>query len=219
MRFSACCWLSLAVAAAAFAEEPSAPPLQLADVLDRMASSSGVEVSFRERKELALLAAPLESTGVIYYASPDRFARFTLRPGRASLVVVGDEVRMREGAEGESIDLTGNPMARIFVDNFVVLWSGDREQLERRYEVEFRSEDGQWDLRLVPRREPLAGVITAITLSGDSGAMREMLVEERDGDRATTVFESLRSDRAFTPQELERIFVNGEPLEGGSAER
>jgi hypothetical protein len=47
--------------------------------------------------------------------------------------------------------------------------------------------------------------------------MRKMVVEESDGDRTTTAFESMRSDRAFTPQELERIFVAGEPLEGGSA--
>ena len=60
MRFSACCWLSLALASAAFAEEPSATPARLADVLERMASSSGVEVFFYERKELALLAAPAD---------------------------------------------------------------------------------------------------------------------------------------------------------------
>jgi outer membrane lipoprotein-sorting protein len=216
MRFSACCWLSLALASAALAEEPSATPVQLADVLERMASSSGVEVFFYERKELALLAAPLESAGVIYFASPDRFARFTLRPASASLVVVGEEVRMRE-ADGEVVDLTGNALATVFVENFVVLWSGDRERLERIYTVEFRDEAPHWALRLVPREKPLAGAIAAITLTGDAKAMRKMVVEESDGDRTTTAFESMRSDRAFTPQELERIFVAGEPLEGGSA--
>lgn len=216
MRFSACCALSLA-AAAALADAPSAP--QLADVLERMASSSGVEVSFHERKELALLAAPLESSGVIYFAAPDRFARFTRSPGEASLLVDGDEVRMREGADGEVMDLTGNPLARAFVENFVVLWSGDRERLEDRYQIGFRGEEERWQLRLVPRRRPLADAIAAITLSGDTQAMREMLVEELDGDRTTTVFDSLHSDRAFTPQELHRIFVAGEPLEGASAGR
>ena len=171
MRFSACYWLSVALASAALAEEPSATPVQLADVLERMASSSGVEVFFYERKELALLAAPLESAGVIYFASPDRFARFTLRPASASLVVVGEEVRMRE-ADGEVVDLTGNALATVFVENFVVLWSGDRERLERIYTVEFRDEAPHWALRLVPREKPLAGAIAASTLTGDAKAMR-----------------------------------------------
>jgi hypothetical protein len=218
MRFSACCWLSLVLAAAALAD-PSQPPSELARVLDRMASSRGVEASFRERKELGLLASPLESRGVIYFAAPDRFARFTLRPGFTALVVSGDDVRLREGRDGETVDLSDSPVARVFVENFVALWSGDRERLERLYVVEFLGDLEHWELRLVPRRKPLSDVIAAISLRGSADRLREMLVAERDGDRTTTIFESLREDRAFSPRELERIFVSGEPLEGASAER
>lgn len=215
MRFSAACLFSLMIAAGALAD----PPPELADVLARMASSSGVEVTFRERKELALLSAPLDSQGVIYFAPPDRFARFTLRPGFASLVVNGEKVHLREARDGEAIDASGNPLARAFVQNFVVLWSGDREQLESLYAAEFHIDADNWEIRLTPRRAPLIDVIAAITLRGDSETMREMIVEERDGDRTATAFESSAVDRVFTPRELQRIFVAGEPLEGARAER
>jgi hypothetical protein len=211
MRFAAACCLSACFAAVAFAEE--APP-ELARVLARMAASPGVAVEFHERKELALLSAPVESRGVIYFAPPDRFARFTLAPGFSALLVSGDDVSMREGRDGEVIALAGNRMATVFVENFVALWSGDRERLERLYEVEFRSSDAAWELQLVPRRAPLADALAAITLKGDGSGMTGMAVAERDGDRTVTTFDRVEAERAFSAPELERIFAAGEPLEG-----
>jgi hypothetical protein len=211
MRFGAAWLLSALFASAALANDP-APPPQLVSLLNRMAASAGVEANFEESKELSLLAAPLESRGVIYFTPPGRFARFTLSPGFTALVVDGEEIRMREGRDGETIDLSGNPIARVFVDNIVVLWSGDREKLERHYTAEFRGTLEAWELRLSPRREPLSRAIEAITLRGDSEAVREMHVTEKDGDRTVTRFETLSSDRVFTPAETRRVFVDGEPL-------
>jgi len=212
MRFGAACWLSVLLAGSALAGDGDPPP-ELAQLLDRMAASAGVEASFAETKELALLAAPLESRGVIYFAPPGRFARFTLEPGFSALVVDGDEMRMREGRDAGPVDFSGNPVARVFIDNIVVLWSGDREKLERHYAAEFSGARASWELRLTPRREPLSRVIEAITLRGDAAEVREMQITEKDGDRTVTRFDTKSSDRAFAPAELERIFVDGEPLE------
>ena len=219
MRFSAVCLVSAALASTAFAGEPAADSVELTAILDRMASTSGVEAVFDEHKELGLLERPLASHGVIYFVPPDRFARFTVSPGFSSLIVQGDDVRLRESRDGEQIDLSGNRVARVFVENFVVLWSGDRDRLEQLYAPEFRGDPAAWELRLVPRRAPLADVIAAITLRGDRDAMKEMLVEERDGDRTVTRFGTTRSDRVFAPEELEQIFSAGEPLESSQQER
>jgi hypothetical protein len=217
MRARAACWAGAALAAAGLAGRARAAPTELDEVLRRMASASGVEASFEERKELALLAAPLESRGVIYFVPPDRFARFTSSPAASALLVNGDAVQLREG--GEAIDLSGNPVARVFVENFVALWSGDRGKLDSLYRTELRGTRDAWELRLLPRRAPLSEVLAAITLRGDRDAMRELLLEERDGDRTTTRFFATRTDRVFTPEELARIFGAGLPLEGARAER
>lgn len=219
MRSSAACSLSIALALATFASAAAAQTPELEALLRRMASSPGVEAAFEERKELSLLAAPLTSRGVIYFAAPGRFARFTTDPGFTSLIVNGDEVRLREGVDGEEMDLTGNPLARVFIENVVVLWSGDGEKLQRLYVAEFRGDADRWELALTPRRDPLARVIASITMRGDADAMREMIVAERDGDRTTTLFRSVRSDRRFEADELRRIFGDGRPLPGEPAER
>jgi hypothetical protein len=219
MRSCAACWASAALAAAVFAGEPAEPSPELAAILARMAKARGVETAFSERKEVALLAAPLETRGVIYFVPPDRFARFTSSPEWSALLVTGDAVRLREGADAQATDLGGSPVARAFVENFVALWSGDRERLEGIYAPELRGTPDAWELRLAPRRAPLADAIAAITLRGDRDAMSELVVEERDGDRTTTRFGPTRSDRAFTPEELHRIFTAGLPLEPVRAER
>ena len=219
MRSSAVCWASAALASAAFAGEPAGSDDALDEILRRMASTPGVEAVFEERKELALLAAPLETRGVIYFVPPDRFARFTTSPGTSALLVTGDAVQLREGSDAEAIDLSGNRVARVFVENFVALWSGDRDRLERLYTPEFRGTREAWELRLAPRHAPLADAIARITLRGNRDALQELVVEERDGDRTTTRFGATRSDRAFTPAELRQIFSVGAPLEGVHAER
>ena len=219
MRSSAVCWASVLLVSAAFAGEPADPGDELAEILRRMASTPGVEAVFDERKELALLAAPLETRGVIYFVPPDRFARFTTSPGKSALLVTGDAVHLREGSDAQEIDLSGNRVARVFVENFVALWSGDRDRLERLYAPELRGTREAWELRLVPRRAPLADVIARITLRGDRDAMQELIIEERDGDRTTTRFAATRSDRVFTPAELQQIFGVGAPLEAVRAER
>ena len=219
MRSSVACAASATLAWAALAGAADPPSPELAEILRRMASTPGVEAVFEEHKELSLLAAPLETRGVIYFVPPDRFARFTSSPGQSALVVTGDAVHLREGPDGKEVDLSGNPVARVFVENFVALWSGDRERLEALYRLELLGTRDAWQLRLVPRRAPLADAIAAITLRGDRDAMRELVVEERDGDRTTTRFGATRTDRVFTPEELRQIFSAGMPLEGARAER
>jgi len=212
MRSRSACFLSglvLAVAASTAAgDEP-----ELAQLLDRMAASAGVEARFLETKELSLLAVPLESRGVIYFAPPERFARFTTEPDQSALIVREGEIRLREGPDAPEVDLSGNRVARAFTDNIVVLWSGDRERLEALYRAEFRGGLDAWEIVLAPRDPRMAEVIAAIRLRGDGGGLTEMEINERDGDRTLTRFEHVDDDRVFTPAEIERVFGAGRPLD------
>lgn len=219
MRSSAACWrsvvLGLAVALAAAAAGAEEPPteLTLPALMERMATTEGVVAHFRETREIGILAAPLESRGVLYFAPPERLARFTLDPGFSSLVIEGDSVRFREGREEDEIDLSDSPVARVFVENFIVLFNGDLERLQQLYETELTSEGTRWTLALSPRRAPLDRFLAGITLEGDEGGMKRMVVQDEDGDRTTTRFDEVEIDRAFAAGELEQLFARGLPLE------
>lgn len=217
MNFSTACVLGLALGFAALpaaAQEPAAgAALGLERLLQAMSTRSGLSAAFDERKELALLSAPLESRGWLYFVPPDRFARFTTQPEATALIIDGDRVRFREGSEGEELDLSENPMTRAFVENFVALWSGDRERLERLYSVSIRSEGERWELSLVPRDAPLDRFIEEVALRGRREQLEQMTVRERDGDRTVTTIRSVRRDRSFGPREIERIFARGVPAD------
>lgn len=222
MRSAAAFALSLALASMAgpvrSEDAGTAKALTLEALLERMRSSAGVAAEFNERKELALLSEPLESRGRLYFAAPDRLARFTSEPVFSALIIDGDAVRFREG-EDEALDLSGDPVARRFVENFIVLWSGDRGRLERLYRVELSAEGERWRLSLAPRGAPLDAVIDRIELRGDRQRLLEMVVRDRDGDRTITAFGAVDMDRTFSPPELERLFEKGLPLDAATGTR
>jgi outer membrane lipoprotein carrier protein LolA len=206
-------WVVL-LAWAALAADAPAPPhggdLALDDLLSHMRSTRGVLAEFHEVKTLKLLDAPLESKGTVYFAPPDRFARVTTEPAETRLVLDGGHMRFQDAAGGSDADLSGNPVARAFADNLMVLWRGDRAALEAIYQLDFHSEGPRWDLGLTPKHSPLDRFLRSITLHGDGAQMREIDVLESDGDRTQTLFDRVDVDHAFGDAEARAIFGAGE---------
>jgi len=171
-----------------------------------MADTPGVVAHFVERKELALLDQPLETRGTMYFVPPDRLARHTEAPGASTLIIDGDRLLFRDEAGGDDVNLASNPLARVFVDNFIVLFNGDLEELKRRYETGFATHGDDWTLTLQPRDVPLNRLIASITLHGDASGMREMVLLEKAGDRTTTTFADVDAQHVFAPAEIGAAF-------------
>lgn len=212
MRFKAACSSSLAVAlfaVASPAEEPRDPAaFGLEELMESMAATSGVIAKFREQKQLALLARPLESSGMLYFIPPNRLVRLTLEPEPSALIIDGEKLRFQQG-DREKFDLSGNPMARIFIDNFIVLFNGDLQSLQDLYHTRFSAEGEDWRLILEPRKSPIRGIVREISMRGDRTGIREMVMQNRDGDRTTTVLDVIEGDYHFTDDQLESLFVEG----------
>jgi outer membrane lipoprotein-sorting protein len=205
-------WILLVSLATALASGPAragAPSLTLGELLARMAKTRGVVAEFHERKEIALLDAPLESTGTLYFAPPDRFTRETRTPSATRLVLDGARMRFQDATGVNALDLAANPVARQFAENMVALWSGDRARLERIYELSFAAEGARWQLALVPREAALRRFIERLVLRGDGAQMRELELLESDGDRTLTTFTRSDVDHAFSAEEASRIFGAG----------
>jgi outer membrane lipoprotein-sorting protein len=184
----------------------SAQPPTLEALMRGMAGAPGVVARFREEKRLALLSEPLESRGTLYFVPPNRLSRETSEPSRTRLVIDGDRFFFRDAAGSEAMDLSASPIAREYVKNFIVLWSGDLAALRERYQPDFHADAKGWRLALRPRGAPLSDFIERVTLEGRGRALERMELVEAGGDRTTTWFEAVRTDRAFSPEELARIF-------------
>jgi outer membrane lipoprotein-sorting protein len=214
MKSSVACALSLLLAAASPPAHAESPTLE--QLMRGLASSHGVITEFRETKQIALLAQPLESRGRMYFAPPDRLARFTFEPSESALIIDGDRLLFRD-ADAEELDLSNNPMARAFVDNFIVLFNGDLERLEHRYRSELSTDGESWSLRLKPRSAPLSVFVIDVSLSGDADGIREMTIRNVDGDETVTRLES-SAQRVFSADELQRLFDERQPLEAAEAQ-
>jgi hypothetical protein len=190
--------------AAPLRAEPGPPTLEA--LMAGMSRTRGVVAEFREVKELALLEAPLESRGVLHFLPPDRMLRRTLVPASSTLLVDGARVWFRDAGGAAPLDLSADPSAREFVDNFTTLFRGDLEALRSRYETRFESGPDGWRLVLEPRDARLRRFVASLTLSGAGESMREMVLVERDGDRTTTRFERVETDHAYTPEEIAGLF-------------
>lgn len=204
-------WMG-AVPAAPADDDPPADR-DLSTLLGYFAASRGVEASFREEKTLPLLREPLVSEGLLYYAPPDRMVRFTVRPEATSLLVVGDRLRMQDGLGVEEIDLGAHPEARRFIDQLLLLFRGDRDALERNYDVQLEGDDDAWSLTLAPRGLAPRQLIREIRLRGSAAKLDEMVVTGTEGEVTRTTYERVRTDRPFHEDELTALF----PPEGAPA--
>ncbi len=195
--------------------EPDAAPPDLESLMQGMASTSGVVAEFREVKQLALLSEPLESRGTLYFVPPGRLARVTTAPAATRLVIDGDHFSFDDGTGSQAMDLSGNPIAKEVVGNFIVLFNGDLDALRDRYEPEFAAGNDGWSLALTPRAKRLRTIIARVTLEGRGRALSRMTLLEAGGDTTTTHFEDVQSDHAFDDAELARIFGESDTASDG----
>jgi len=172
-----------------------------------MRQSAGVTAEFVEEKHIALLSAPLSSRGWIYFAPPDALLRITTQPSDTRLLISRDDVRYRDDAGADRFDITANSVARQFVENFLVLFTGDLERLGERYDIESHFDDQRWRLGLRPLRTPFDRLVESVALVGRGDVLESIEMIEKDGDRTVTRIVEMNRQRVFSREELERMFA------------
>jgi outer membrane lipoprotein-sorting protein len=201
-------------------------PASFEELLAGFEQMDGFEARFEEQKDLALLTAPLHSSGRLYYAPPSMLLRRVEKPRRSDILVTRDHVRISDGTSEQVIDLASHPEARPLVESMLWLFMGDRASIERTYRVQYRILDstdvsadpqgrdpvGQgWQLSLLPKDAPLDRIITELRISG-VGRMTETLeVLEATGDRTRTRILDANPLRHFDPEERRQLFGTTSP--------
>jgi len=185
-------------------------PASIEALMSRFAASGNVRARFRETLHLSLLTAPIETEGMLYFAPPDRLARYTTRPGSSSVVINADRVAFSDETGYQMIDLGSSEVARHLVGNLVILLRGDLATLRARYSVSFGSDGQDWVLDLEPRSRIVRGIVEWVRVKGRIG-LTEMETRQAGGDTTVTVFSDVETGLDFTPTELERIFSLEDP--------
>lgn len=199
-RIAAAAWLAALAAIAVPAERAAAaaPPAAAstaaplapaaAGELDRLMALLSQrrhgEADFQQRQYLSLLKQPLESSGVLIYDAPDHLEQRTLRPRQSTVVLERGLVTLQTGTHRRTLRLAEHPQLAPLIDSIRATLAGDRAALERVFTLRMSGGLERWQLQLEPRDAQLAARLERIEICGERDAVREVRVQQRDGDRS-----------------------------------
>jgi len=183
----------------------SAGPTSLDALLSEWAVSPGFRASLTEERHLALLRAPLISSGVLAFIPPDRFVRRIAAPVPSLLVIDGTTLRYEGDGERGSVDLAGNPLFRVLVAGARKLFSGESDALKEAFDVTWMVEGAPgagWEIGLRPRQAGLREHVTRIVLSGRGTTLERLQIVEASGDETRMQLRDVEMQHAFEAEEI-----------------
>ena len=160
------------------------PGAGLDSLLTLMAQRRHGEADFSETKYLSMLKQPLESSGLLIYDAPDHLEQRTSTPRPQSVVLDHGIVTLQIGQRRRVLRLADYPQLAPLIDSIRAILAGDRAALERAFELDFSGTLAHWQLRLQPRDAQLAATLKRIDMRGEGDAVREVQVQQSDGDRS-----------------------------------
>ena len=162
----------------------AAASASLDSLLALMAQRRHGEADFTETKYLSMLKQPLESSGLLIYDAPDHLEQRTTQPRPQSVVLDHGIVTLQIGQRRRVLRLADYPQLAPLIDSIRAILAGDRAALERVFELDFGGTLAHWQLRLQPRAAQLAASLKRIDMQGEGDAVREVQVQQSDGDRS-----------------------------------
>ena len=159
---------------------------QLTALLSQMKAG---EATFTEKRQVAMLDKPLESSGRLSFEVPDTFVRETLAPRQEKISVVGNRVTMSQGNRSRSVALDSVREVALVVEAIRGTLTGNRDVLERNFLPTVGGSPQRWTLELVPRDPALRDKVASVRLAGQQSLVREVQVTMADGDRSVMTIE------------------------------
>lgn len=170
------------VACPAAAAEPFTPAV----LMQTLAKNRASRADFVEKRYLASLERPLESSGQLVYAAPSRLEKRTVKPKPEVLIVDGDTLTIERNGTRRSISLASYPEVAAFTDSIRSTLGGDLAALERSYRVVLDGPAKQWRLTLLPSDPKIAALVSRVTVDGHDALVDAIEILQADGSRSVT---------------------------------
>jgi hypothetical protein len=156
---------------------------QLMQSLAQVKSSQG---KFKERKYLAVLIAPLDSSGTLLFQAPGHLEKHTLKPKAESLVLDQGVLTIDSKARNikHTLVLQEYPAVWAFVESIRSTLAGDLPTLQRFYKVKLKGNAAKWSMLLIPLDQKTRQVMSEIVISGRGARVTHIETTEPNGDHA-----------------------------------
>lgn len=183
------------------------PPAAFVAVNQLLRDAKCVRADFTEEKKIKVLKRPLHSTGQLVFSGKLGLYRSLKDPFVQELLVTPRGIAQRdETGKVEKIEVDKQPLAKGFIDAFLLVFSGDDKALSADFDLYFEGDQSAWSMGFVPRKKPLSTFIASMVVGGKQGAFETLLVNEVNGDKTTTKFSNVVTDKELAPEEQKRWF-------------
>jgi len=149
------------------------------------------QASFVEKKSIAMLDKPVESSGELFYSAPDHLEKRTLKPKAESMTVDAGTLAIDRGSKKYRLQLQDYPEIAAFIDSIRGTLAGDRKALERNYRLSLDGVAERWTLQLLPTDEKMLAVVKRIRIAGMRDVVRSIEITQADGDSSLMLIEKL----------------------------
>lgn len=149
------------------------------------------DATFMEKRDIALLDKPIESSGTLHYRAPDYLEKNTLSPQEDHLVVSGKAVSL-DPAKGRTRHFTVDqaPEAAALIESIRGTLAGDDVALLHYYDVQIHGTLSNWQLVLVPTTPRVQALVDSIQISGSGNAVQTVETNEHGGDHTVMTITS-----------------------------
>ncbi|MDO8206539.1 MAG: LolA-related protein [Gallionella sp.] len=160
-------------------------------LMRNLAQTRSDHASFIEKKSIAMLDKPVESSGELFYTAPDHLEKRTLKPKAESMTVDGGTLIIERSRQKHRLQLQDYPEVAAFIDSIRGTLAGDRHALERNYRLSLEGTTEHWTLQLLPVNEKMQAVVKRIRIAGVRDAVRSIEITQADGDSSLMLIEKL----------------------------
>ena len=154
----------------------------LDQLMHALAQTRSGHAAFVEKKSIAILDKPVESSGELFYSAPDRLEKRTLKPKIESMVLDRGTLTIEQKGRKHVLQLQSYPEIAAFIDSIRGTLAGDRAALERAYQLSLDGDEQGWALALVPLDAKMKKVVNKIRIAGARDELRSIEIHQADGD-------------------------------------
>jgi hypothetical protein len=156
----------------------------VATLFQMIAKERPTRATFHERKFMALLDRPLESSGELAFTPPDRLEKHTTKPREERVVVDRDRVTLERGGKRHSLELRANPAVAVLVESLRATLAGDLAALTRSYSTGLEGTPERWRLTLRPLDPAGSELLERIDIDGEKALVKAVEIRQVGGDRS-----------------------------------
>ena len=154
------------------------------ELFQALAKERPGRATFHERKFMALLDRPLESTGELAFTPPDKLEKRTISPREERIVVDSERVTLERGGKRHTLGLRENPAVAVLVESVRATLAGDLAAVTRSYSVGLEGTPARWRLTIRPLDPTGAQIVERIDIEGQHAVVRSVEIRQADGDRS-----------------------------------